>query len=92
VAELPSYLRGRDPDDVVARLRAGAEDAGATDVPALPDEVQALAFMIDRSEPHDVIGLTALGQRPEVFDLLQRRGAVHADPAMVRRLVERARR
>jgi cyanophycin synthetase len=92
VAELPSYLRGRDPDDVVARLRAGAEDAGATDVPALPDEVQALTFMIDRSEPHDVIGLTALGQRPEVFDLLQRRGAVHADPAMVRRLVERARR
>jgi cyanophycin synthetase len=92
VAELPSYLRGRDPDDVVARLRAGAEDAGATDVPAFPDEVQALTFMIDRSEPHDVIGLTALGQRPEVFDLLRRRGAVHADPATVRRLVERARR
>jgi cyanophycin synthetase len=92
VAELPHYLRGRDPDDVVARLRAGAEDAGATDVPALPDEVQALTFMIDRSGPHDVIGLTALGQRPEVFDLLQRRGAVHADPTTVRRLVERARR
>jgi cyanophycin synthetase len=92
VAELPNYLRGRHPDDVVARLRAGAEDAGATDVPALPDEVRALSFMIDRSEPHDVIGLTALGQRPEVFDLLQRRGAVHADPATVRRLVERARR
>jgi hypothetical protein len=48
--------------------------------------------MIDHSGPHDVIGLTALGQRPEVFDLLQRRGAVHADPTTVRRLVERARR
>jgi cyanophycin synthetase len=92
VAELPNYLRGRDPTDIVARLRAGAEDAGATDVPALPDEVEALMFMIDRSEPHDVIGLTALGQRSEVFDLLERRGAVRADPATVRRLVEQVRR
>jgi hypothetical protein len=89
VAELPRYLRGRDPEDVVARLRAGAEDAGATDVPALPDEVEALTFMIGRSEPHDVIGLTALGQRSEVFALLERRGAVRADPTTVRRLVER---
>jgi cyanophycin synthetase len=92
VAELPGYLRGRDPDDVVARLRAGAEDAGATDVPAFPDEVDALTFMIDTSNPRDVIGLTALGQRPEVFDLLERRGAVRADPRTVRRLVEQARR
>jgi cyanophycin synthetase len=92
VAELPRYLRGRDPDDVVARLRAGAEEAGATDVPALPDEVEALTFMIDRSERNDVIGLTSLGQRPEVFDLLERRGAVRAAPITVRRLVERARR
>jgi cyanophycin synthetase len=92
VAELPGYLRGRDPDDVVARLRAGAGDAGATDVPAFPDEVDALTFMIDTSNPRDVIGLTALGQRPEVFDLLERRGAVRADPTTVRRLVEQARR
>jgi UDP-N-acetylmuramyl tripeptide synthase len=92
VAELPGYLRGRDPDDIVARLRAGAEDAGATDVPAFPDEVDALTFMIDTSNPRDVIGLTALGQRSEVFDLLERRGAVRADPTTVRRLVEQARR
>ena len=92
VAELPGYLRGRDPADIVARLRAGAEDAGATDVPALPDEVEALTFMIDRSKPHDVIGLTALGQRSEIFNLLERRRAVRADPATVRRLVEQARR
>ena len=92
VAELPGYLRGRDPDDIVARLRAGAEDAGATDIPAFPDEVDSLTFMIDRSKPHDVIGLTALGQRSEIFDLLERRGAVRADPTMVRRLVEQARR
>jgi cyanophycin synthetase len=92
VAELPGYLRGRDPADVVARLRAGARDAGAMDVPALPNEVEALRAMLDPSKPHDVIGLTALGQRPEVFDLLERRGAVRADPTTVRGLVERARR
>jgi cyanophycin synthetase len=92
VAELPGYLRGRDPDDIVGRLQAGAEDAGATDIPAFPNEVDSLTFMIDRSKPHDVIGLTALGQRSEIFDLLERRGAVRADPTTVRRLVEQARR
>jgi cyanophycin synthetase len=92
IAELPHYLRGREPGDIVARLRAGAEDAGATDVPAFPDEVDALEFMIERSEPHDVIGLTALGQRPEIFQLLERRGAVRAEPAVVRGLVQQARR
>jgi cyanophycin synthetase len=92
VAELPGYLRGRDPADVVARLRAGAQEAGAMDVPALPNEVEALRAMLDRSKPRDVIGLTALGQRSEVFDLLERRGAVRADPTTVRGLVERARR
>jgi len=92
VVELRDYLRGRDPDDIVARLRAGALDAGATDIPAMPDEVEALTYMINRSGPLDVIGLTALGQRPEIFALLERLGAFRADPATVRRLVERARR
>jgi cyanophycin synthetase len=92
ITELPHYLRGRDPADLVARLRAGAQDAGATDVPVQPNEVDALRHMLDRSAPRDVVGLTALGQRPEVFELLERLGAVHAGAATVRRLVERARR
>jgi cyanophycin synthetase len=92
VSELRGYLRGRDSVDVVARLRAGAQDAGATHVPAMSDELDALELMIDRSNPRDVIGLTALGQRSEVFDVLERRGAIRADPTTVRRLVERARR
>ena len=92
VSELPHYLRGRDPSDLVSRLRAGAQDAGATDVPVQPDEVQALEYMLERSGARDVIGLTALGQRPQIFDLLERRGAVHADPSTVRLLVGRASR
>jgi cyanophycin synthetase len=92
VAELPHYLRGRDRQELVDRLRAGAQDAGAADVPSLPSEVEALRYMLERSEPHDVIAITALGQRPEIFELLAGRGAVLADASTVRRLVARARR
>jgi cyanophycin synthetase len=90
VAELPHYLRGRDPREIVERLRAGAVDGGAIDVPDEPDEVHALEWMLGSSGPDDVIAIAALGQRTEVFELLEERGAVRADPATVRRLVKRA--
>jgi cyanophycin synthetase len=92
VAGLPHYLRGRDPDDLVERLRAGALDGGASDVPVVEDEMAALGLMLERSGPLDVIGIAALGQRPEVFAELERRGAVPAEPETIRRLVRRARR
>jgi cyanophycin synthetase len=92
IAELPRYLRGRDPREIVERLRTGAVDGGATDVPELPDEVHALEWMLERSGPSDVMAVAALGQRPEVFALLEERGAARAGPATVRRLVRRARR
>jgi cyanophycin synthetase len=92
VAGLPHYLRGRDADDLASRLRAGAEDGGAIEVPVVPDELHALALMLERSRPGDVLGLTALGQRPEVFERLEELGAVRADPATVAALVRRARR
>jgi hypothetical protein len=92
VAGLPNYLRGRDPDDLAARLRAGAEDGGAVHVADAPDELHALELMLDRSGPGDVIGLTALGQRPEVFERLGDIGAALADPRTIRSLVRRARR
>jgi cyanophycin synthetase len=92
VAELPHYLRGRDPEDLVTRLRAGAEDGGKIDVPVMPDELHALDMMLDRSRPGDVIGVTALGQRPEIFARLEDVGAVRADPGTVKALVRRAKR
>ena len=92
VAELHRYLRGRDPADLIERLRAGAIDGGATDVPSEPDEVHALERMLRASRPGDVIGITALAQRPEIFAMLERRGGVRADPATVKRLVRAARR
>jgi cyanophycin synthetase len=92
VTELSHYLRGREPEDLVARLRAGAEDAGAADVAVAPDELRALNMMLERSNANDVVGVTALGQRPEIFDRLGELGAVPADPDTVAVLVRRARR
>jgi cyanophycin synthetase len=95
VAELPRYLRGRDPDDLIARLRAGALEGGAADVPAVPDEIAALRFMLERSGPRDVLAITVLASRAEMFDLLDHDpaiGARRADASTVRELVRRARR
>ena len=67
-------------------LRAGAIDGGATDVPAMPDEISALRFMLERSGPRDVLAITVLAQRPEMFALLEGElGASRADPATVQR-------
>ena len=91
VAELLHYLRGRDRRDLVERLRAGAVDGGATDVPAFEDELSALEWMLERSRPGDVIAVTALTQRAEIFDTLARRGATRVGAARIRQLVRRAR-
>lgn len=92
IAELHHYLRGRDPDDFVGRLRAGAVDGGASQVPDFPDEIHALEWMLGQSRPADVLAITALGQRPEVFALLQGRGGKRIGAARVKQLVRRARR
>ena len=90
VVELHRYLRGRDPEEVVDRLRAGALDGGATDVPDFPDEVAGLTWMLEHARENDVVAIAALSQRFELFELLRRRGATRVDPARCRQLVRRA--
>ena len=92
IAELTRYLRGRDPAELIERLRAGATDGGALDVPVHPDEVTALARMLEASGRGDVVGVTALGQRSELFDWLETRGAERLPPGSVRRHVAAVRR
>jgi cyanophycin synthetase len=92
ICELTHYLRGRDPHDLIERLVAGARDAGAVEVGVHPDEVSALAAMMEASSPGDVVAVTALGQRPELFAWLEARGAVRMTPAAVRRHVAAVRR
>ena len=91
IAELMHYLRGRDRQDLVERLRAGAIDGGAKEVPVFPDEMHALAWMLERSKPGDVVAVTALIQRPEVFTLMKERDAARIGPDHVRELVREAR-
>ena len=91
VAELVHYLRGRDRQDLVDRLRAGALDGGATEVPVFEDELHALLSMLVSSGPGDVVAVTALVQRSEIFDLMKERGGSRIGPERVRQLVRRAR-
>jgi cyanophycin synthetase len=91
IAELLHYLRGRDRQDHIDRLRAGAVDGGATDIPVFIDEMHALEWMLEKSKHGDVIAVTALIQRAEIFALMQERGATRIGPARVRELVRQAR-
>jgi cyanophycin synthetase len=90
VAELLRYLRGRDRLDVIERLIAGARDGGADEVDAYADELAGLRGVVGRSERGDVIAVTALGMRPEVFAWLEGAGAKRLTPTDVKRLVRRA--
>jgi cyanophycin synthetase len=93
IAQLHRYLRGREPHDVVDRLRAGAVDGGTDPaaVPDFPDEMRALRWMLNRSEAGDVVAIAALGQRPEIFAFMRSSGGQSVGPEGIRELVRRAR-
>jgi cyanophycin synthetase len=91
LVEMRRYLRGADPEQPIANLMGGAREAGVTDVPVLPDELHGMDWMLERSDPRDVLGITALAQRPEIFRLMDDRVARRVGPARCRQLVRRAR-
>jgi cyanophycin synthetase len=90
IAELIHYLRGREREDIVDQLRAGAREAGVEDIPVYEDELHALRAMVLGSALDDVITVTALGMRPEIFAWLNANGARRLGPADVKSLVRRA--
>jgi cyanophycin synthetase len=91
IAELRRYLRGRDLEELTRRLQAGIVDGGAPEAPVYEDEVTSVRAMLSASRPGDVVAVTALGQRPEIFAMLEQQGATQPTPARVRQLVRRAR-
>jgi cyanophycin synthetase len=91
VAELLHYLRGRSRKDIVERLREGAREAGVDGVPVYDDELVALRSMLAGAAPGDVVGVTALGMRPEIFAWLEANGGERLAPKDIRRIVEQAR-
>jgi cyanophycin synthetase len=91
IAELHRYLRGRDPAQLLRQLQAGVLDGGKPEAAVFPNEVEALEWMLRESAPNDVLAITALAQRFEIFSLLRERGGVSASPERVKALVRRAR-
>jgi cyanophycin synthetase len=91
IAELHRYLRGREPHDLVARLQAGLADGGKPEAPVFSNELEALEWMLGVSAPSDVIAITALAQRPEIFQFLRERGGAAVAPPRIRELVRRGR-
>src|SRR5438270_816049 len=91
IAELHRYLRGRDPQELLQELQAGVVDGGKPPAPVFPTEVEALEWMLGQSGPTDVVAITALAQRPEIFAYLRERGGMPAGPEEIKRLVRRAR-
>jgi hypothetical protein len=47
--------------------------------------------MVDESAPNDVLAITALAQRAEVFQYLRDRGGAPVGPPRIRELVQRGR-
>ena len=90
IAELLRYLRGRAREETVQRLVAGARDGGAEEIDVYADELSGLRGVLARSRKRDVIGVTALGMRPEVFAWLEGAGATRMTPARVKQRVRRA--
>ena len=90
IAELLRYLRGRQREAVIERLSAGARDGGAVELDVYADELAALRGVHSRSKRGDVIGVTALGMRPEIFAWLEQAGATRMTPARVKRIVRSA--
>jgi cyanophycin synthetase len=91
ISELLRYLRGRAREETVQRLVAGARDGGAEEIDVYADELSGLRGVLARSRKRDVIGVTALGMRPEVFAWLEGEGATRMTAARVRRVVRSAR-
>ena len=91
IAELLRYLRGRAREETVRRLVAGARDGGAEEIDVYADELSGLRGVLARSRKRDVIGVTALGMRPEVFAWLEGAGATRMTAARARRVVRSAR-
>lgn len=91
IAELHRYLRGRDPKEVVARLQAGVVDGGKPEAPVFPDELEALDWMLAEAQRDDVVAITGLAQRPEIFAYLREHGGAPATPDRIKALVKRSR-
>jgi cyanophycin synthetase len=91
IADLRHYTRGRTAAEIYERLADAAAEAGVTDPPRYRGELHALKEILAASRRGDVVAITALGMRPQLFRWLESRGARRLTPADVRRRARAAR-
>ena len=107
VAGKAKYLRGRAPGEMAAVWRAGAAEAGVSQVPMAGDEVSALAGLFGGGiiggppgadgdagslPAGSVVAVCALEQRSELIQEIARRGGHELIPAEIAARVSAARR
>ena len=91
IADLRHYTRGRTAAEIYERLADAAAEAGVTDPPRYRGELHALKEILAASRRGDVVAITALGMRPQLFRWLESRGARRLTPGDVRRRARAAR-
>lgn len=92
IADLRHYTRGRTASEIYERLAAAAAEAGVLDPPRYRGELHALTSMLSASRRGDVLAVTALGMRPQLFRWLSSVGARRLSLPEVRRRARAARR
>jgi cyanophycin synthetase len=85
IADLRHYTRGRSAGEIYERLARAAAEAGVIDPPRYRGELHALRSMLAASRRGDVVAVTALGMRRQLFDWLETRGGRRLTPGDVRR-------
>ncbi|MTD17288.1 Mur ligase [Nakamurella sp. YIM 132087] len=84
IAGKDKYLRDRAPGEMEQLWRAGAAEAGTLDVPEAPDELTALATILDSDLPEgSAVAVCALEQRAEMAEEILRRGGREMDAAEI---------
>jgi cyanophycin synthetase len=90
IADLRHYTRGRTVQEIYERLAAAAAQVGKPDPPRYRGELHALKEMVAHSKRGDVVAITALGMRPQIFRWLTSAGARRLSPGDVKRLARAA--
>ncbi|HEX5561019.1 MAG TPA: Mur ligase family protein [Nocardioidaceae bacterium] len=91
VAHKAKYLRGRTVEELDDLFAAGAARVGVDRPPSYPTEVAALAELVERAEPGDVVALMCHEDRQGVYDWLAAQGFSADTPQTLRAKVVAAR-
>jgi cyanophycin synthetase len=91
IADLRHYTRGRTARQIYERLANAAAEAGVVDPPRYRGELHALKAMLGASRRGDVVAVTALGMRAQIFAWLDAERAARLTPSAVKRLARAAR-